>query len=75
MARPATQITLSQHASWLNQVEVWFSILTTEALKGMSFRSVNAFIANYNQEAAQFEWMRITVDAKTFTGKCANLFK
>jgi len=48
----------------------------------MSFRSVkelvaqiDAFIAAYNQEAAPFEWTRIKVSAKTFTGKYANLFK
>ena len=70
------------HASWLNQVEVWFSILTTKALRGMSFRSVkelisqvDAFIAAYSQEAAPFEWTRIKVNAKTFTGKYADLFK
>ncbi len=28
-----------------------------------------------NQEAAPFEWTQIKVNAKTFTGKCANLFK
>ena len=70
------------HASWLNQVEVWFSILTAKALRGMSFRSVkelisqiDAFLAAYNQEAAPLEWTRVKVNAKTFTGKYANLFK
>ena len=70
------------HASWLNQIEVWFSILTAKALRGMSFRSVkelisqiDAFIAAYNQEAAPLEWTRIKVNAKTFAGKYANLFK
>lgn len=70
------------HASWLNQVEVWFSILTTKALRGKSFTSVkelisqiDAFIDAYNQEAAPFEWTRIKVNAKTFAGKYANLFK
>jgi putative transposase len=63
-------------------VEVWFSILTAKALRGTSFRSVkelisqiDAFIAAYNQEAAPFEWTRVKVNAKTFTGKYANLFK
>jgi hypothetical protein len=36
---------------------------------------IDAFIAAYNQEAAPFEWTRIKVNAKTFTGKYANLFK
>ncbi len=70
------------HASWLNQVEVWFSILTAKSLRGSSFRSVkeltsqiDAFIAAYNNEASPFEWTRVWVNAKTFAGKCANLFK
>ncbi len=70
------------HASWLNQVEVSFGILTVKALRGMSFWSVkelisqiDAFIAAYNQEPAPFEWTRIKVNAKTSTGKNANLFK
>jgi hypothetical protein len=28
------------HASWLNQIEIWFSILTRKALRGASFISV-----------------------------------
>ncbi len=28
------------HASWLNQVEVWFSLLARQALRGASFTSV-----------------------------------
>ena len=27
------------HASWLNQIEIWFSILTRQALRGGSFTS------------------------------------
>jgi transposase len=56
-------------ASWLNQVEVWFSILTAKALRGVSFRSVkelisqiDAFIAAYNQEAAPCGWTRINLE-------------
>ncbi len=53
------------HASWLNQIEVWFSILSAKALRGASFRSVkqlieqiDAFIAAYNEDAAPFEWTK-----------------
>ena len=67
------------HASWLNQIEIWFSILTRKALRGASFRSVkeliaalDAFIAAYNQTAAPFEWTRANVRAKTFDAKYAN---
>jgi len=69
-------------APWLNQVEVWFSKLTSKVLRGISFRSVeelvsqiDAFIAAYNQEAAPGEWSQIKVNAKTFTGKYVNLYK
>ena len=70
------------HASWLNQIEVWFSILTTKALRGASFRSVkqlieqiDAFICAYNQDAAPFEWTKVNVRAKTFAGKYSDLCK
>lgn len=53
------------HASWLNQIEVWFGILSSKALRGASFRSVkalieqiDAFIAAYNEEAAPFDWTK-----------------
>jgi transposase len=45
-------------ASWLNQVEIWFSILEKQSLQGASFTSVSqlkehidAFIHAYNQNA------------------------
>jgi len=44
------------HASWLSQIEIWFSILTSQSLNGASFTSVkdlvahiDAFIDQYNQ--------------------------
>ena len=53
------------HASWLNQIEVWFSILSRQALKGASFTSpeqlrdaIDAFIAAYNPKATPFEWTK-----------------
>lgn len=51
------------HASWLNQVEVWFSILSRHALQHSSFDSVAAllkriddYIAAYNRQAHPFAW-------------------
>jgi transposase len=51
------------HASWLNQIETWFSILSRQALRGSSFRSprevrdrIDAFIAAYNRNALPFRW-------------------
>src|SRR5438105_3246156 len=56
------------HASWLNQVEVWFSILSAKALAGASFTSprqvrdqIDAFIKAYNQTAHPFEWTKQVV--------------
>jgi transposase len=56
------------HASWLNQVEIWFSILWRGALRGASFTSpsqvrnaIDRFIAVYNETAAPFEWRKKTV--------------
>ena len=68
------------HASWLNQVEVWFSILTEQALRGASFRSVkelvaamDAFIKAYNQNATPFQWTKVRVSQKSFASKYSNL--
>jgi transposase len=53
-----------KHASWMNQVEIWFSILARKLLKRGSFTSVEdlvstvlAFIAYYNRTMAKpFKW-------------------
>ncbi len=67
------------HASGLNQVEVWFSILSRAALKGASFTSpqqvrerIDAFVAVYNQTAHPFEWTKQVVFAKHPTAKYAD---
>ncbi len=53
------------HASWLNQVECWFSILWRQALRGLSSTSsrnlrkaIDAFTAVYSQNAHPFEWTK-----------------
>src|SRR5271163_1160124 len=53
------------HASWLNQVEIWFSILAGKSLRAASFLSVaelrthiDAFIAGYNENAKPFAWTK-----------------
>lgn len=68
------------HASWLNQIEAWFSILSRSALKGASFRNVRSlieaierFIAVHNQEAMPFVWTKIRVNQKTPESKYADL--
>ena len=49
------------YASWLNQVEVWFSLLSRNALAGASFthpnqvrEAIDAFTAAHNESAAPF---------------------
>lgn len=51
------------HASWLNQVELFFSILERRMLRRGEFSSVDeladrviAFIKDYNKRAAPFRW-------------------
>src|SRR5260221_2901767 len=55
-------------ASWLNQVEIWFSILQGKSLHGASFTSIrqlrehiDAFIDAYNQNAKPFVWTKAKV--------------
>lgn len=52
-------------ASWLNQVETWFSILTRQAVRRGSFngvtplrKAVHAFIADWNEDAHPFKWVK-----------------
>ncbi len=52
-------------ASWLNQVECWFSILQGQSLNGASFTSVqqvmahiDAFIKTHNENAEPFVWTK-----------------
>lgn len=59
------------HASWMNQIEIWFSILSRAALQGASFTSpqqvrdqIDAFIESYNARAKPFSWTAATVHQK-----------
>jgi transposase len=63
-------------ASWLNQVEGWFSILQSQSLAGASFTSVaqlkehiNAFIETYNETAEPFVWTKSKVYQRRFKGR------
>jgi transposase len=51
------------HTSWLNQIELWFSILVRRVLKRGNFASLDAlrdrileFVAYFNQTATPFKW-------------------
>ena len=69
------------HASWLNQIECWFSILSRSALKGASFTSsrqvreaIDKFISVYNKKASPFEWRKRKVYNKDLKKYYANLY-
>lgn len=51
------------YSSWLNQVEIWFNIVTQKAIRRGSFRNVpelvkriKEFVAHYNPKAQPFLW-------------------
>jgi transposase len=63
-------------ASWLNQVENWFSILEGKSLHGASFTSVaelrqhiDAFIEAYNENAKPFVWTKKKVRQRRFRNR------
>lgn len=50
-------------SSWLNQVEIWFGIITRQTIRRGTFGSlrilidsINAYIENWNAEASPFTW-------------------
>ena len=56
------------HASWIHQVEAWFSILSRAALKYASFKNtkelidaIEKFIHTYNESAEPFQWTKVRV--------------
>ena len=68
------------YSSWLNQVEVWFSILTRRALAGASFTSprqvrdaIDAFVKVNNPKATPFEWTKEVVHPTRPSRNYANL--
>jgi putative transposase len=51
------------YASWLNQVEIWFNIITQKAIRRGTFRSVkdlvskiDQFVQHYNKQTQPFVW-------------------
>ncbi len=59
-------------SSWLNQVETWFGIITRQAIRRGTFGSVrqlintiNAYIANWNQDSKPFTWTATVNDIIT----------
>jgi putative transposase len=65
------------YSSWLNQVERFFSIITTRAIRRGSFTSVKdltskitKFVDNYNKTCHPFTW---TASADSILEKLARL--
>ena len=65
------------YASWLNQVERWFAIITQQAIRRGSFSSVKEliakiqhFVAHYNRSTSPFVW---TATAKSILDKLERL--
>ena len=68
------------HASWMNQVEVWFSLLSRYALKGANFTSprelrqaIDRYIAAYSPSAHPFEWTKEVVHPQSLKRCYADL--
>lgn len=77
-ARPRYHIHYTPtYCSWLNQVEIWFHIITQRAIRRGSFRNVKDligkiehFVENYNPKAKPFVW---TATADSILQKLENL--
>jgi hypothetical protein len=69
----ATLVHLPIHASWLNQVEIYFSILQRKAISPNDFANLHqlserilAFQDRYNATATPFDWTYTRDDLNTF---------
>ena len=58
-------------ASWLNLVERWFALITTQAIRRGSFdsvtrleRAIMRWLAQWNQQARPFRWTKSAADIK-----------
>jgi putative transposase len=79
-ARPRYHIHYTPtYTSWLNQVEIWFHIITQKAIRRGTFRSVKelvdkikSFVDDYNGKSKPFMW---TATADSILDKIARLCK
>jgi putative transposase len=63
-ARPRYHIHYTPtYSSWINQVEIWFNIITQKAIRRGTFRNVkdlvnkiNLFVDQYNKNSVPFSW-------------------
>jgi transposase len=69
-------------ASWLNQVEIWFGIMSRKALRGASFKNteelraaIEAFVNAYSKTAKPFVWRKREVRGSQLRNTIVNLCK
>jgi len=67
-------------ASWLNQIEIWFGLLTRKALRGASFSSkdqlrsaIEAFVDRTNEHPKPFHWRKREVKGSQLRNTIINL--
>jgi len=67
------------YSSWLNQVEIWFGLITRQAIRRGSFRTVRAliqritdYVIRYNRTSRPFTW---TATADSILAKLTRLAK
>lgn len=70
------------YSSWLNMVEVWFSILSRQALRNLSATSVRQlrgaidhFVKAYSETATPFEWTKAVVEPSAPRQRYSDLCK
>lgn len=68
------------YSSWLNQIEIWFSVLQRNSLAGASFTDVqqlrnhiDAFVGSYNARAVPFVWTKAVVHQKSLKPRFSDL--
>lgn len=74
----AELVHLPVHASWLNQIEIYFSIVQRKVIKPANFADLDtleqrllAFEARYNATASPFNWRYTKDDLNTHLNRLA----
>jgi transposase len=70
------------YSSWLNMVEVWFSILSRQALRNLSCtvvrqlrEAIDRFVQAYRETATPFEWTKAVVQPSSPKRRYSDLCK
>jgi hypothetical protein len=76
---PLSRLSLSIHASWPNQIEIYFSIVQRKVVTPNDFKSLNeleqrllAFQQRYEETASPFQWTFTRKDLTTLLAKIEN---